>query len=75
MLFPSLPRFDRPIPASRWAVVAALTLVAALVAVLQQTSYAPLPDRHDSTVAGMAFGMATFATVLRFLHRRRGLVR
>ena len=75
MLLPAFLRFDRPIPAGRWAVVAVLTLVAALVALLQQTPYAPLPDRHDATVAGMAFGMATFAAVLRLLHRRRGLVR
>ena len=75
MLLPAFLRFDRPIPAGRWAAVAALALVVAIVAVLQRTLYAPLPDRHDSTVAGMAFGMATFATVLRVLHRRRGLVR
>ena len=75
MFLPAFLRLDRPIPAARWSAVAALTLVVALVAVLQQTPYAPLPDRHDSTVAGMAFGMATFATVLRLLHRRRGLVR
>ena len=75
MLLPAFLRFDRPIPAGRWAAVALATLAAALVAVLQQTPYAPLPDRHDSTVAGMAFGMASFATVLRLLHRRWGVVR
>ena len=75
MLLPAVFRFDRPIPARRWAVVAALTLLAALAALLQRTPYAPLAHEHDATLAGVAFGMATFAAALRLVHRRRGLVR
>jgi len=75
MILPAFLRFDRPISARRWTLVAAAVLVAVLVALLQLTPYAPLPHRHDATLAGMAFGAGTFAAAIRLVHRRRGLVR
>ena len=54
-----------------WA-VAAVVGILALLALLQFTPWAPLPNEHDSTMAGVAAGAAFMGLIVYFYaHARR----
>ena len=59
-----------PLPRRRWAVIVFLTVLAAAVTALQHTRWAPFPQRHTSTLAGVATGCAVMAAALRAAERR-----
>ena len=59
-----------PLSRRRWATIVLVTVLAAVLAAVQHTPWAPLPRRHTSTLAGIATGCAVMAALLRVAERR-----